>query len=99
MQSPQMVHRSRKSDSATAPGGRNQSVRTGNGAGARTASASLENSSAAFAIERAESVMNWRRPYEGLVAMIVNFLGGGSNRPFGKAAGDARTAGVPSEVR
>lgn len=97
-QSLHLVQRSKNSPSATAPGGRNQSGRTaGTAASLGEASACLTNSCAALTVETTESFRKSRRPYEGLVAM--GFLGGGSKRPSGKAAGDTRTAGVHSEVR
>ena len=68
-QSPHVVQRSRKSASPTAPGGRSQSVRVGAGPFAGAASASRENSCAAFATERTESLMKSRRPYEGSLTM------------------------------
>ena len=68
-QSPHLVQRSRKIPSPAAPGGRSQSVRIGIGPFAGAASASLENSCAAFATERTESLIKSRRPYEGSVAI------------------------------
>lgn len=65
IQSPHRVHRSRNSVSSTAPGGRNQSFRDRGGLGGGGASTALENSRAAFATERRESLRKSRRPYAG----------------------------------
>src|SRR6185436_9913831 len=74
-QSLHFVQRSRKSGSSTAPGGRSQSLRTAGGGGfAGTPSACLTSSRAALTVEITESFRNSRRPYEGLVATIVDFL-------------------------
>ena len=69
MQSPHCVQRSRNAASSPDPGGRSQSVRTAAGFWGGGASTSRENSRAAFATERTESLKKSRRPYEGSVAI------------------------------
>src|SRR6185295_7691035 len=74
-QSPHCVHRSKNSVSSTAPGGRNQSVRTGTGAGCSgTTSWCLLNSFAALATDTTESLRKSRRPYGESVAIAIQPL-------------------------
>jgi hypothetical protein len=71
-QSLHLVQRSKNNVSATAPGGRNQSVRTGGGAGCSgTTACFLANSCAALATETTESLRKSRRPYDESVATVI----------------------------
>ena len=72
-QSPHRVHRSKNSASSVAPGGRNQSVRTGGGTGCSvTTACCLANSCAAFATDTTESLRKSRRPYGESLATVVH---------------------------
>src|SRR5687767_3449180 len=73
-QSLHLVQRSRNWASATPPGGRSQSVRIAGAGFSDTASAWAENSFAAFATERTESLKKSRRPYLGSEAIGIRIF-------------------------